>query len=146
MSQALPRRRRNHALWLGPLVTLAGALSYFVFFARFPALRDVPWINLAAVAGGVGWSSVALWRAWARPECCRGRRLGVASVAGSVLLAAGFGAYVFVLSYGLPAPTPRALDLVQAPEFSLGDQDGREITLAGLRDRKIVLVFYRGYW
>jgi len=45
--------RRNHAIWLGPIVTFAGAVSYFLYFARFPSLRDVPWVNLPIVAGDV---------------------------------------------------------------------------------------------
>ena len=30
----------------------------------------------------------------------------------------------------------------RAPEFSLSDQDGRTVTLAGLRGRNVILVFY----
>ena len=49
------RPPRNHALWLGPLISVAGTVSYFQFFARFPALRDFPWINLPLVV--IGFSS-----------------------------------------------------------------------------------------
>ena len=34
----------------------------------------------------------------------------------------------------------------QAPDFMLGDQDGKAVTLSSARGHKVVLVFYRGYW
>lgn len=34
----------------------------------------------------------------------------------------------------------------QAPDFTLRDQDGHDVTLSKLRGEKVVLVFYRGYW
>ena len=33
-----------------------------------------------------------------------------------------------------------------APDFKLVDQNGRAETLSAARGKKIVLVFYRGYW
>jgi peroxiredoxin len=33
-----------------------------------------------------------------------------------------------------------------APDFNLAGIDGLPHTLAGLRGRKVVLVFYRGHW
>lgn len=33
-----------------------------------------------------------------------------------------------------------------APEFALRDQAGKLVTLSEQRGRKVVLVFYRGYW
>jgi cytochrome oxidase Cu insertion factor (SCO1/SenC/PrrC family) len=34
-----------------------------------------------------------------------------------------------------------------APDFSLGDANGKPIALSEFRDKKtVVLVFYRGYW
>jgi cytochrome oxidase Cu insertion factor (SCO1/SenC/PrrC family) len=34
-----------------------------------------------------------------------------------------------------------------APDFSLADMDGKNITLSEFRGKKsVVLVFYRGYW
>ena len=34
----------------------------------------------------------------------------------------------------------------QAPVFTLTDQNGKKVTLSASRGRKVVLVFYRGYW
>jgi uncharacterized membrane protein YesL len=46
------RRGPNLFVWVGLLVVFAGAVTYFVFFAYFPALRDFPWVNLPLVALG----------------------------------------------------------------------------------------------
>lgn len=34
----------------------------------------------------------------------------------------------------------------RAPDFALRDQSGQRIKLSAARGRKVVLVFYRGYW
>jgi cytochrome oxidase Cu insertion factor (SCO1/SenC/PrrC family) len=34
----------------------------------------------------------------------------------------------------------------QPPDFTLPTPDGRKISLASLRGKNVVLVFYRGYW
>lgn len=33
-----------------------------------------------------------------------------------------------------------------APDFTLPDQNGKQVSLAAGRGQKVVLVFYRGYW
>ncbi len=42
------------------------------------------------------------------------------------------------------------LDRVQigqsAPDFTLTKSDGEALTLSSLRDKNVVLVFYRGHW
>ena len=130
--------RRNHAVWIGLLISLVGLVSYFTFFARFPALRDVPWLNLALVTVGLAVS------AWAVR-----RRRSVWSVGGLALSAACAGllaAYVFVLSYGLPG-TDRVVQVGDpAPAFALADQEGRITSLDRYRGSNLVLVFYRGFW
>jgi len=35
---------------------------------------------------------------------------------------------------------------LQAPDFTLSDQNGKTISLSAARGHKVVLVFYRGYW
>lgn len=66
---------------------------------------------------------------------------------------------LFVLLCGLPALAQTtaqnlpATDLerikagVEAPDFTLEDQDGKSVKLSQYRGKKsVVLVFYRGYW
>jgi len=130
--------RRNHAVWLGALISLIGLISYFTFFARFPALRDVPKVNFALVLIGLvisGWGVV--------------RRRSLWSIAGFAVSAACAGMlafYVFVLSYGLPATEQVVRVGEPAPAFALPDQEGRTTTLDDYRGSNLVLVFYRGFW
>ena len=139
------RRRRNHMIWIGLLVTVAGAISYFEVFVRFPALRDVPWVNLPLVVLGLGLSTVGLWRAFVRPEVFRGRVLGPLGFAFSLFLATLFVFYIFWLS-DLPQVSATARSLVRAPDFALASTDGETVRLSDYQGRKVVLVFYRGFW
>jgi hypothetical protein len=141
-----PTRRRNHAIWLGLGLTFVAAVSYFTVFARYPATRDFPWVNLPAVGVGVAVSALGLWRAIRKPAVFRGRRLGALGLTLSLLLGAVFAVYVFSYSYRLPGPTPTSLSLGDVRDFSLTDHRGRLFRLGDLRGRKVVLVFYRGYW
>lgn len=138
--------RRNHLIWLGPLVTVIGAISYFTFFARFPLLRDFPWVNLPLVLLGVVASGWALARAFGAGRGLLGKVLAPLGLLVSLALAALFTFYVFSLSYQLPGPTELAAKLEQAPDFRLTDQHGTSIRLADLRGRRVVLTFYRGHW
>jgi hypothetical protein len=133
-----PDTRWNHAVWLGVLISVVGLISYFTFFARFPALRDVPKVNFALVLIGLalsGWGLV--------------RRRSLWSMAGIVVSAACAGLlafYVFVLSYGLP-DTEQVVQVGEtAPAFALPDQEGRMTALEEYRGSNLVLVFYRGFW
>lgn len=130
--------RANHAVWIGLLISLIGLVSYFTFFARFPALRDVPKVNFALVLIGLAISGWGLLR-----------RRSLWSIVGFVLSAACgamLALYVFVLSYGLPA-TERVIQVGEpAPAFALPDQEGRTTTLDDYRGSNLVLVFYRGFW
>ena len=137
-------RRRNHAMWLGPLITFAGAVSYFTVFARWPALRDFPWVNLPLVLVGAGVSVVAFRRR--RRESLLSRVFAWSGLGFSALLAGLFVFYVFVFSSTLPAATTLTVELEQAPDFALADQHGRVVRLADLRGKKAVLVFFRGFW
>jgi len=140
-------RRRNHAVWIGPLVATIGALSYFTTFARFPVLRDFPWFNLPLVVLGVVVSALGVWRAFGAPTVFRGKFLGTAGFVLSLTMASLFAFYVFSLSYWIPAPTPVSMDLVTAPDFRLVSEDGTTpVSLGDFRGRKVVLVFYRGFW
>jgi cytochrome oxidase Cu insertion factor (SCO1/SenC/PrrC family) len=46
----------------------------------------------------------------------------------------------------LPAPQIASAAGKPAPDFTLRDQSGMPVHLAGLRGHMVLLVFYRGYW
>lgn len=49
-------------------------------------------------------------------------------------------------SMKLPSPQKQFVSGAEAVDFTLKDQDGRDVTLAKLRGNPVLLVFYRGYW
>jgi hypothetical protein len=65
--------------------------------------------------------------------------------------------WVRFLSFGLPPQLPSSSGAPRlgqkAPQFTLPDQDGKPVSLAGLLKPRggvaangIILIFYRGYW
>lgn len=146
MATVSAAHRPNHLLWLGPVVGLAGLVTYFIYFARFPALRDFPWVNLPLVLLGATLAAIGYRRARASAPSRWVRWAAGASLLSSILFAALLAAYVFWLSYQIPPPTATALTIAAAPDFTLEDQDGRPVRLADFRGTKVVLVFYRGFW
>jgi len=140
------KKRWNHLSWIGPVVAFAGTVSYFTFFARFPALRDFPWVNLPLALLGVGVSGVAVWRAFARRDEWRGRIVAPLGLGLAIAFAGFLVGYVFFLSNALPPPTETSLGLTAAPDLALTDQNGQPVRLTDFRGRMLVLTFYRGYW
>ena len=136
-------RRRNHLLWICPLVVFAGFVSYYQVFARFAVLRDFPWVNLPVM-----WVGVVLSALGVRAAFREGRRkiLGPIALIFSLLVAGLFHAYIFWYSYRMPGETTITSAMTLAPDFTLTDQHGRSLTLSDLRGRKAVLIFYRGHW
>jgi len=130
--------RRNHAAWVGPLLSLAGLLSYFTVAVRFPDLRDVPVLNLTVVLAGL---ALSVWAVLPRRSLWSVAGLAVSAVAAAAL----FG-YVFVLSEQLPATAEVVPVGAPAPPFTLPDGEGRSVSLADFAGERVVLVFYRGFW
>lgn len=144
------RRRGNAAAWLGLALGLIGVVGYFVWIGlrigpRLPFLRDTAIVNLIVLGIGLGFSVVGMRRAMGRNATHRGRVL--APVLGAINLVVGT-LFIFMLSRASVLPdAPNAPRVGQvAPAFSLADQTGAPVQLAGLRGRNVLLVFYRGHW
>jgi len=71
------RRSWNSLTWAGFAVTLVAAISYVPIFVRFPATRDVPWVNLLLFLVGGGMSLAGLKRAYGESERYSGKVSGV---------------------------------------------------------------------
>ena len=143
----MEKRRRNWAMWLGPVATFAGAVSYYQPpIVLVPALRDFPWINLPIVLGGVALSVLGAYRAWLRSNLFRGKVFGTIGLVLSLALGGLYVAYIFSLSYMMPGETATTAGISVAPDFELLDQHGKSVRLADFAGRKVVLVFYRGHW
>jgi len=143
------KRRWNWMLWTGFLVVVAALFSY-EFFVRFPITRDFPWANLLLFAIGGILLVVGLARAYGQPAKYRGKIFGPIMTLFSVLIFALFAYALFYIVRQMPASAsaPRVGD--KAPDFSLVDQNGREVALHDLLNsentRAVLLIFYRGYW
>lgn len=136
----------KRAAWAGLLITLVGFLSYFLYFYQFPATRDFPIVNLPIVTLGVMLSAAGCWGVLRH-----GRHALRKAVAGLgflfVLGVAGlFIFYVFDYSYRLPEAAAAPAIETAAPDFTLQDQHGEEVTLSAHRGQKVVVEFYRGNW
>lgn len=148
MSGDTKRRGMGERLlpWVGLPLAFAGLVTYFEWFVRYPALRDFPWVNLPIVLLGVTLAGFATWRAF------RGGGRIVARIATSVAfilaLAVGglFVTYVFHLSYGVPGPSAAGLAVERIPDLTLENAARESVSLGAFRGRKVVIVFYRGYW
>jgi peptidoglycan/LPS O-acetylase OafA/YrhL len=132
------RRNRNHAAWIGPLVALIGLVTYFTVAVRFPDLRDSAIVNLMLVIAGAGIAAWGLtrrrnWKSW----------IGLAAAVG---LAALFSSYIFIYSRQLPPPDSAPSVGSPAPVLELPDQSGRLVSLDHFAGRRVVVIFYRGFW
>lgn len=129
---------------LGTILTLLGFLSYFFLFVRWPATRDVPWVNLPLVATGALLSLAGL-RGFSAKGLGR-RTADGAAVIVSWGLAGLFCVYVFSFSATMPdgATSPRPGE--PAPPLSGVDQRGEQVRLSELKGQRVLLVFYRGHW
>jgi hypothetical protein len=143
---ASAKKRWNWSLWIGFLFVLAGFLSYG-FFAQFPITRDFPWVNFILFGAGGIFLVVGLFRAFGRSQVYRGKIFGPILATLGILM---FGLFFYIFFYGLrqlPASTGAPRVGQKAPEFTLSDQDGKEVSLSDLvgRSKAVALIFYRGF-
>jgi peroxiredoxin len=153
------KRKLNWTLWAGTAISVIAFLSYFLFFAKFPVTRDVPWANFLLFTLAVVLLAVGLRRAFARPASYRGKASGpiLATLSAAIL---GFFCYaMFIESREIPSAADAPKVGEKAPGFSLSDTNGRQVSLAELLStpianpagatrspKGVLLVFYRGYW
>lgn len=149
-------RRFNWPLWVGFLLTLAAFFTYFAVFVWFPVTRDFPWANLVlfVIAGLLLVVGVRRGFASDRPHPTRSKI--VTSIVGLLSLAvfAFFVFAFFIAARWLPASTGAPQVGQRAPEFTLADTTGRQVSLNelltspvnGNAPKGVLLIFYRGYW
>jgi len=149
-------RRFNWPLWVGFLLTFATSLSYFFVFVWFPVTRDFPWANLLLflVAAVLVVAGIRRGFASERPHPARSK------IVTSIVAALSFGVIalfifsIFIAARWLPASKGAPQVGQKAPEFSLQDTSGKQVSLTellsapvnGSAPKTVLLVFYRGYW
>jgi AhpC/TSA family protein len=141
------KKRWNWLLWIGFLFALGGFFSY-TFFAQFPPTRDFPWANLLLFGAGGICLVVGLFRAFGNARVYRGKIFGPILATLAILM---FGLFSYVLFYELrqvPPSTGAPRVGQKAPEFTLSDQDGKDVSLHDLasKSKAVALIFYRGFW
>lgn len=131
-------RRDRLLAWIGALLSTAALISYFTLSVKLPGLRDSAWLNLLAMAAGLGLSIAAVIR-----------RRSVWSTTGlalSTVLAVALFGFVYVVSNQLP-PATAAIEVGEtAPAFDLPDTQGLPVALSDFAGSNVLLVFYRGFW
>lgn len=133
-------------LWIGPLIAIAGLLSYFTYFVRFPSFRDSAWLNLVLVGLGLGLSIGALGQRGGE-EFSKGSK----GLAWGALLVSGLSAgllffYVFGLSKQMPEVRDETLALASVPAVTLQDQHAQAYALGTSMGKGRIITFYRGHW
>ena len=149
-------RRINWPLWAGLLLTLVAFMSYFFVFVWFPFTRDFPWANLVlfAIAGVLLFMGLRRGFASDRPHPTRSKIFSVLVSALGILVIALFVFAFFVGGRMLPASKGAPQVGQRAPDFTLPDTTGRQVSLNelmstpinGKAPRGVLLIFYRGYW
>ena len=149
-------RRFNWPLWVGFVLTLAAFFTYFAVFIWFPVTRDFPWANLLIflIAGLLLFLGMRRGFASDRPHPTRSKI--VTSIVGllSLLVIASFVFAVFVFARWLPASAGAPQIGQRAPDFTLNDTSGKQVSLNelltspvnGTAPKGVLLIFYRGYW
>jgi hypothetical protein len=149
-------RRLNWPLWVGFVLTIAAFLSYFFVFVLFPITRDFPWANLLIFVVALVLLFTGVRRGFARDRPHPTRSKIVASIVAtlSVVILGLFVFTIFVVGRWLPASKGAPQMGQRAPDFSLPDTNGNQVSLIdllttpvnGSAPRGVLLVFYRGYW
>ena len=132
------RQRRNHSAWIGPVISLIGLVTYFAWAVRYPSLRDSAWLNLTLVVLGCAIAVRAVvkrsnWKSW----------IGALVSAGLAFL---LFSYVFVYSSQIPSAENAPAVGMPAPPIDLPDHSGQMVSLGDYLGRRVVVVFYRGFW
>jgi hypothetical protein len=149
-------RRLNWPLWAGFVLTIAAFLTYFFVFVQFPVTRDFPWANLLIFLIAAVFIFTGVRRGFAsdRPHPVRSKIVTSIVTTLSVVILGLFVFIIFVAARWLPASKGAPQVGQRAPDFSLPDTNGNQVSLGDLltapvngnAPKGVLLVFYRGYW
>lgn len=137
--------------WWAPVASAVVALAFgflpyaiLTYSGKIPVgLRDNPWpLEIVAVAATVA-TIVFTVHAYRQK---RVRVVATASAILATLVTVLFVLIVHVASYQLPTAPKELAVGIAAPDFVLPDAKGGSVSLAAMRGKPVLLVFYRGAW
>ena len=138
------------------MLTLVAFFTYFSVFVWFPFTRDFPWASLLIFLLAAVFLLMGVRRGFAsdRPHPARSKVITSIVAALSVAVLGFFVFAVFVAARWLPPSKGAPQVGQQAPDFTLADTTGKQVSLTELRTapvdgkptKGVLLVFYRGYW
>ena len=149
-------KRLNWPLWLGFVLSLAAFFTYFSVFVWFPFTRDFPWANLLIFAIALVFIFIGVRRGFASdlPHPTRSKIVAAIVATLSVLITGFFVFAVLVAARWLPESKSAPQVGQRAPDFTLPDTTGKQVSLNellttplnGNAPKGVLLIFYRGYW
>ena len=147
-------KRFNWQIWAGFALSVIAFLSFTLFFANFPVTRDFPWANLLLFAVALILLFLGVRRSYAAGRSLISKIGGTVLAVLGVLVFAFFIFAMFILARQLPASAAAPRVGQKAPEFTLADSNGKQVSLAellstpinGRAPKGVLLIFYRGYW
>jgi AhpC/TSA family len=153
----MTERQPNRMPWLALLLVLIAVALNFGFFVGFPAQRALPWLSLLCGLAALFLSAIAVKRAYSRPQLYTGK-ISSSIIAVLSILVCALLAFATVESRSLPSGSAAPQIGQKAPDFTLPDTQGKQVSLTQLLDhgsagaansaapKAVLLVFYRGYW
>ena len=149
-------KRFNWQIWAGALLSFIALAGHPFVFIEWPLNRNFPWVSVLLFAAAALLLFVGVRRGFAATRTHPTRSRIAASIGAtiSVLALAAFVFAFFVAGRWLPASEGAPKVGQKAPEFTLADTTGKQVSLAELRSTLIngkapigvLLIFYRGYW
>ncbi|HZI57589.1 MAG TPA: hypothetical protein VFF39_12485 [Verrucomicrobiae bacterium] len=167
----IAERKRNWMPWLGLLLALAAIFSNAGFFLGLHGDKAIPWLSLMLAIAALVCAIAGVMRAFSQPQVYSGKISG--SILGLlVLLICVFTGFGFIQSRALPVAAGAPQVGQKAPDFTLADMNGTQVSLAQLLGkanaspqiipatsdahitpattpappRAVLLIFYRGWW
>jgi peroxiredoxin len=123
----------NWPLWAGLALSPVGFLSYPMLFVRWPATRDVPWVNVLLCGAAAVLVLAGARRAFEQGRFRAVRIVGSLAVAAvTAFILANFVLVAFVYPRDLPSSAGAPQIGQRAPAFSLQDEHGRLVSLSEL--------------
>jgi hypothetical protein len=149
----------NWPVWLGFLLSLLAFISYSLVFARFPATRNVPWVNFLLFGVSATFLLFGLKRMFGGAQSFLGEIVSSILIFLSISIFCVFCFVIFHATRQLPASIGAPQIGQKAPEFALRDTRKNLVSLRALLStplelsnpsrrapKGVLLIFYRGYW